>query len=284
VIATVRLATAATVTAVGIALALAAQASPASAAEQPAAALISLDGMNFSATPQGSLFPAGVVLIPGGTADATIWVRNSSGAPADLRIAVSDATTTAAAFVESLTLQAATPATPAGTPVPLSSDDCTPVLSGEVIAAGETTQVHIVLAMSPDSDNAGQGASAGAKLAVSLSEVTGGVSLPPNCEATTGVPVMPSGGDAAGASADNSAANGADGEVADTSAGPAPAVGDIAGDPAPSAGQQHQGLALPTLPFGGQRAMMPGILAGLAALAAGVAAFVLVLRKKRRAQ
>jgi hypothetical protein len=273
VIAAARLATAATATAVGIALALAAQGSPASATEQPAGALLSLDSVHFSATPSGSLFPAGVVLIPGATADATFWVRNESAAPADLRIAISHATASTAAFVESLTLQAATAATPAVAPVPLSGGDCTPVLTGEVLAPGATTQVHVVLAMSSESDNAGQGGSAGATLAVSLSEETGGVSLPPNCSTTTGVPVMPSIGmpSAGGVQTE---------DAATTSGAAAPVAADAASASSP-AGQKDHDPALPTLAFGGHPALLPGALGGLAALAAGAVALALILRKRR---
>ncbi|BDZ46063.1 hypothetical protein [Naasia aerilata] len=288
-IAAVRLATLATVSAVGIALALAAQASPASAAEEPAGALISLDGSTFSPTPAGSLFPTGVVLIPGGTADATFWVRNSSAAPADLRIAIADVTATASAFIESLTLQAATPTTPAGDAVPLSGGDCTPVLTGEILPAGATTQVHIVLAMSPDSDNAGQGATADARLAVSLSETTGGTSLPPNCDTTTGTPTTTgsttTGGTSEGtadAATDDEGQDTADAEVAilaspSSGAASAPA-------PSPAASEDAPAFTLPTLPFAGQPAMLPGLLAGLGILAAAAAAFVLVLKRKRNAE
>ncbi|BDZ46068.1 hypothetical protein [Naasia aerilata] len=227
------------------------------------------------------------MLIPGGTADATFWVRNSSAAPADLRIAIADATATASAFIESLTLQAATPTTPAGAAVPLSGGDCTPVLTGEILPAGATTQVHIVLAMSPDSDNAGQGATADARLAVSLSETTGGTSLPPNCDTTTGTPTTTGGTTAdgtsggTGAGTDTAASRTAESSGSEVAILAAPSGAAVDSGSAGTATESAPALTLPTLPFAGQPAMLPGLLAGLGILAAAVAAFILVLRRRR---
>ncbi|MFC0682302.1 hypothetical protein ACFFGH_31110 [Lysobacter korlensis] len=145
-------------------------AAPTAAADQ-GGAQVSLDGVTWSESPSGSLFPAGAALVPGSSQTGTFWVRNASDRSAHLRISVSDASSRSIALLESLTLRATTPATAATAAVPLAaSTTCTPLLSGEPLPAETFTRVTITLAMSEHAGNSGQASTAQAALSVTLAD------------------------------------------------------------------------------------------------------------------
>jgi hypothetical protein len=164
-------------------------AAPATAAET-GAALISLDGTSFERAPQGGIFPDRLAMVPGGTATGTFYVRNDSDRAARLRISVADASSASATFLDALSLQTVTPATPDGPAVRLSSDsDCIPLLSGELLPGRQVTAVHITLAMDSAAGNTDQGSAGHAGLVVSLSDP----GAPDTAEDCTddGIPLLP---------------------------------------------------------------------------------------------
>ncbi|WP_210506417.1 hypothetical protein [Naasia sp. SYSU D00057] len=282
-IAPARLVAATAASALSVGLAVAGQAllaTPASAAEEKPGALLSLDGSSFSAAPDGAIFPNGVLMVPGSADTATIWVKNVSGGPAFLGLALAGATATNAEFLQALTLEAAVEGGAAGAPITLASPDaCTPLLAGETLADGETAKVSLRLAMSQTAGNGGQGSSAGADLAVSLTDATAGVALPVDCSAvsTPILAALPAGAVAAGAAAAAGTAASGTTAVAAPAAGGTAAQSDPVATPLAEAAEE---LGLPTLPFSEHPALYPGVLAAAAVLAAGLV--VLILRKRRR--
>ena len=161
------------------------------AASEDGATLLSLDGTTFSAAPDGAVFSEGLVLVPGSRHTGTVWVRNGSDRAADLRISVSDTTASNVAFIEHLTLQAATPQTDDSEPVPLQQGaTCTPLLDGELMQPESVTEVSITLVMRDSVDNAQQGATADTTLMVSLSE-PGAPSTAADCTPGGGIPLTP---------------------------------------------------------------------------------------------
>jgi hypothetical protein len=163
----------------------------AAAAESDGAALVSLDGVTYSSSPSGSVFPGTLTLIPGTSHTGTFYVRNDSDRAGELRIAVSDTTTANAAFVENLSLRAVTPVTPDAPAVDLEPGaTCMPLLDGEVMQPQTVTEVSITLAMRDSVDNAHQGATADTTLSVSLSE-PGAPSTAADCTPGGGIPLTP---------------------------------------------------------------------------------------------
>jgi hypothetical protein len=165
-------------------------AGPAAAAN--GGATVSLDGESFSAAPAGSVFPAGLVLVPGSQHTGTVWVRNDSDRPAALRISATDTTASNAAFIENLTLRAVTPATDDSDAVTLQHGaTCTPLLEGELMPPQSVTEVTITLAMRDSVDNAHQGATADTTLMVSLSDPDA-PGTAADCMPGGGIPLTPS--------------------------------------------------------------------------------------------
>lgn len=69
---------------------------------------VSLDGVNFSSTPSGSLFAGVAPLVPGGSAQRTLWVRNDGPATVVMRINATDVTVADPLYAASLSLTAGT--------------------------------------------------------------------------------------------------------------------------------------------------------------------------------
>jgi hypothetical protein len=164
---------------------------PAAAADEYVNALaISFDGVSFSESPEGSLFPADVALVPGSSVSTTVFLRNESDRAGEFQLAISGATASQASFLESLSMRASTAANPTGAAVPLTAgDQCSPLLAGEALPAGATAAVTITLLMDESVGNAEQRSTAGTDLHVSLRE-PGSPDLA-GCEPGTGIPVLP---------------------------------------------------------------------------------------------
>lgn len=262
-------------------------AAPASAEENPGA-LLSLDGATFSASPEGAIFPDGVLLVPGSAETARIWVKNVSGGPASLGLALADASGSSEEFLAGLTLQAAVEGASTGSAVSLASPDaCAPLLAGETLADGEVAEVALRLAMSADAGNEGQGATAGAKLAVSLTDASAGAAVPVDCTASSTpvlLPGSPNGGSSASGSSTTTGGSGisASGSISGSSSASSSSGtsgSDLAHADGGSASLPGDAPALPTLPFADHPAAYPGVIGAAAVLAA--AAVILLLRKRK---
>jgi hypothetical protein len=260
-------------------------ATAASAADE-GATLLSLDGVAFSPAPDGALFPDGLVLVPGSHHTTTFWVRNDSDRAGALRISVSGTTASTAAFIEDLSLQAATPKTADAAAVPLQAGaTCTPLLAGELMPPGTVTEVSLTLAMRDAVDNAHQGATANTSLMVSLSD-PGAPSTAADCTPGGGIPLTPDpeDPDAPGRTPGPSTPHdGADADPAVSGSGSGgsdgtpdqPASGDGTGAP-PADGPP--GAAAPPSPQLGSPVLFPWMGVGTAVLAAGI---ILAIRKRR---
>ena len=310
-----RLVVGAGATALAVALVLGAQSALAGAAsaDDSDGMLISLDGSGWSSTPAGSLFPAGYALVPGGSMDADVWVKNNSKIPAYLLVSVADASGSTLQFMRDLSLVATTAATPTGDPVPLDvADACNPLLSGEVLQPGAVSTVHLALAMSTDAGNTAMGAVANARLQVSLIDARAGSDGTVDCAdlggsdpapatgsndgtgAAADVPSSTSGGSTSGSSTPGATTTVTRSQFSATSApaaaqtGPAPITLPLTGEPGdqPSATGTAPGTEdLPTLAIPGGGQVHTSVAGGLWVLAAGIlgALFLFVVRKRRRA-
>ncbi len=153
---------------------------------------ISYDGVSFSDSPEGSLFAADGTLVPGSSVSTTIHVRNDSKLTGELQLAVTGATASNIAFLESLSMMASLPGDAVGVPIRLEAgEQCSPLLAGEELAAGATVAVTITLTMDGSVGNDEQRSTAGAELLASLREPGAPGSAVPGCEEGTGIPVLP---------------------------------------------------------------------------------------------
>jgi hypothetical protein len=243
-------------------------AGPAAAAD--GGATVSLDGESFSAAPDGSVFPSGLVLVPGSRHTATVWVRNDSDRTAALRISATDTTASNGAFIENLTLRAVTPATTDSEAVALEHGaTCTPLLEGELIPPQSVTEVTITLAMRDSVGNAHQGATADTTLMVSLSDPVA-PSGTPDCTPGGGIPLTPAPG-----RPDADYSDAPDGEPATSGGGDGAEPGDGSSGTGGSETSEPTtetpaGAAAPPSLTGGSPVLFPWMTVGAAVLAGGV--------------
>jgi hypothetical protein len=267
-----------------MALSVAPFASPATA-DEAGGTLISLDGLSYSEAPSGSIFPAGVVMVPGASATGSFFVRNDSDRAADLRISVSDTTSGSATFIESLTLKAETHVTSNARPVALESGGtCTPLLSGELLASGATTEVAITLAMLDSLGNADQGSSADTTLMVSLRDPDAPESATTDCVPGGGIPLTPDPvhpgkpGTTAETVGGSGAAPSPDGNDTDDASG-SPQTD---GDDATASPDTPTSAASPPILGGGQPVLFPWM--GLGTIVLGAGLFLGIRHRKRQAE
>jgi hypothetical protein len=307
-----RLVVGAGATALAVALVLGAQSALAGAAsaDDSDGMLISLDGSSWSSTPAGSLFPAGYALVPGGSMDADVSVKNNSKIPAYLLVSIADASGSTLGIMRDLSLLATTASTPTSTPVALdAAAECNPLLSGEVLQPGAISTVHLALAMSTAADNTAMGAVANARLRVSLIDARAGSDGTVDCadlggsnpapvpsdgseggtDAGTAAPAPTSGGSTSGASRTVTRSSfSATSTPAAAQAGPAPITLPLTGEPGDqprTTGTIRGTEDLPTLAIPGGGRVHTSVAGGLWVLLAGIlgALFLFVMRKRRRA-
>jgi hypothetical protein len=264
--------------AAAIAAAIAAISVPgAAAAAEDSAVLISLDGVSFSSTPEGAIFDAGVVLVPGSNVTGTFHVRNNSARVADLRISVMNTTSADVTFIENLTLLASTRVTQDTDAVQLQQGEtCTPLLRGELLQPGADAEVSITLAMTESVDNAHQGSTADTELMVALADPGTPTTALADCIQGGGIPLTrdplqpvrsgePRTPSSAGIdeSADQPSA-GTDAEPTDSATGE-----ELSATGAPSIDTPTTSGS-PPLSSGGQAVLFPWMGVGTAVLAAGL--------------
>ncbi|WP_187358404.1 signal peptidase I [Microbacterium testaceum] len=150
--------------------------SPASAVEGTDAAapdrlLVSVDGEQF--VPDGSVALFGGVgeLVPGQTADATLWVRNAGADPARVSLRVDAAP--ASATVPDEALASALQLVVAASPVPEGAS-----WVSEIIPAGQTIRLDVGLRMDAAAGNASRSASATVLPMVTLTQAVAALEAP----------------------------------------------------------------------------------------------------------
>lgn len=204
-----------------------------SAAATPGVELSS-DGRVFASSLSSSVFDPSAVLVPRAGVDGAFWVRNGSGAPAFLRVALAGAWASEAAYADALTVTASTPGWP-GSPVPLSAaDPCHVLTQGQVIPAGGIVRIDTGVALGDLTGETAQLARAGFHLQVVLSSIGTG-SIPANtCITASGtVPGLGTPGRAYSGGSGATPFLGGSGWSPVPSGGPTPSTWGWSGEPGP---------------------------------------------------
>lgn len=130
---------------------------------------ISLDGSDFDADFTGSLFAEAPTLVPHGGAETEFTVRNASGAGGVLSIELRGATWTDLDFARALRVHASAGAASGGSPRLSSATGCIALITGVPLLAGATLPIRIELQLGDLEHGAGQSASVGFDLGLTLS-------------------------------------------------------------------------------------------------------------------
>ena len=172
--------------------AAASTAAPATAA--PVDLLLSTDGTHFATTLSAGLFDGLGLLIPRGSQQATLWVRNPTAAPAEVRVSAHDVRLPAGGYADHVTLSAWNSGTGDTRSRTLSAlDGCGIVVPSQPIAAGGTMKLVVTFTMADVSGTIDQGASASLGLLVAMRDADGGPFAASACDDPgTVVPVLPS--------------------------------------------------------------------------------------------
>ncbi|MDY7541679.1 MULTISPECIES: LPXTG cell wall anchor domain-containing protein [unclassified Cryobacterium] len=182
-------------------LAVAGVATPASAvttpptptATAPVELLLSTDGVTFATTLTAGLFDGLGLLIPRGSTQAALWVRNPTAAPAEVRVSTHDVVLPAGGYADDVTLSAWN----SGTGDTLTRtlrrvDSCGIVVPSQPIAAGGTMKLIVTFTMADVPGTVDQGASARLGLLVAMRDaVAGPFAASPCDDPGTVVPVLP---------------------------------------------------------------------------------------------
>ncbi len=187
----IRMLAAAAVPAVALLTAIAA---PGSAAAVPGGILVSTDGVTWHSGSIAGPLPAVGPLVPGGSGTWILHARNTSALSATLMLAV-QVEVGSADLLDHLDLHA-TAAGGVGELVTPTLGECQAILTGPVLAAGETVVVDIGVAMDAAAPNAAQGVTAQSTVYATLVEDAGGALPPAACPRDESGPLSPSRPDA----------------------------------------------------------------------------------------
>lgn len=137
------------------------------------AVLVSTDGTHFAPTLAAGLFDFAGPLIPGGSASASLFVKNPTDRPVVLALGATDIAFSNQEFADALSV-IVTSESPTGrstTARPLTlgaAAECGLLLSGEQLAADTTARIDLALAMADVTGSVAQGQSAAFRVHVSL--------------------------------------------------------------------------------------------------------------------
>jgi len=170
-----------------------ATAAPASTPTAPVDLLLSADGLTFSTTLAAGLFDGLGLLIPRDSQQATLWVRNPTAAPAEVRVSAHDVLLPSGGYADDVTLSAWNSGTGATKSQTLRRlDRCGIVVPSQPIAAGGTMKLVVTFTMADVSGTVDQGASASLGLLVAMRDADGGPFAVSACDDPgTIVPVLP---------------------------------------------------------------------------------------------
>ncbi len=159
-------------------IAPAAHAAPATGNGRPVQ--FSDDGVTWSNNYTKALF-GGVLLVPGGSADRALYVRNNAGEPAIMRVTLFDVVTTDTALADAMTVATSMPGNP-GAAVPVTdARPCVTLAEGQILAAGDSVKVDNVAALADLNGTGGQARNVSFKLAISLSSTDSAAPAPNSC-------------------------------------------------------------------------------------------------------
>jgi hypothetical protein len=169
-----------------LALAIAPAPSPARAASNDI--LVSLDGVNWSATLPIGLFSGVGPVVPGDRVSRTLWLHNGSSSAAILRLTRFDTAATNPIFSRAISITATSPG--ATGPIPASAGSaCMLLLPDQMIGAGQSTSIVVTLMVADLRGRDAQGQSATIGLLASMSAL-GGTAASPCPGDGTSIPVV----------------------------------------------------------------------------------------------
>jgi hypothetical protein len=148
----------------------------------------SADGVNWSTVYSGQLF-AGVLVIPGGSATRTFWVRNDAPEPGILRLTLAKVSTNSTALADATTIAATAstvaPSVPSSVPgvaVPLSAaQPCYTLSEGLIVDAGGAVDITNTMALADVDGLAAQAGWVSFVLRITFSSTDQGAAVPNTC-------------------------------------------------------------------------------------------------------
>jgi hypothetical protein len=153
------------------------------AAAAPLDALLSTDGIHFSAALAGGLFDDLGMLVPGHSASTDLWIRNPTGVPAALRVSARDVTTSSRALADGVMVSAWDSGTDATRSSVLGAlAQCQVLAPSQWLAAGATIRLVLTFTMADLPGSAGQRGSAGLGLMVAMRDAEAGPFPSSACE------------------------------------------------------------------------------------------------------
>ena len=153
--------------------------------------LVSLDGVNWSATLPRGLFSGAGTVVPGERMSRTLWIKNGTSTSAILRLSRMQTAATSSLLARAISISATGRGTRGSSPA--SQDGtCTQLLPDQVVLAGRFTPIVVTLTVADLQGLQAQGQSATISLVASMS-ARGGVAASPCPPGGTSVSVLGSG-------------------------------------------------------------------------------------------
>jgi hypothetical protein len=153
--------------------------------------LVSLDGVNWSATLPRGLFSGAGTVVPGERMSRTLWIKNGTSTPAILRLSRMQTAATSSLLARAISISATGRGTRGSSPA--SQDGtCTQLLPDQVVLAGRFTPIVVTLTVADLQGLQAQGQSATISLVASMS-ARGGAAASPCPPGGTSVSVLGSG-------------------------------------------------------------------------------------------
>ncbi|WP_394771218.1 hypothetical protein [Lacisediminihabitans sp.] len=149
--------------------------------------LVSLDGVNWSATLPVGLFAGEGTVVPGDSMSRTLWIDNTTSSPAILRLSRMEP-----APMSPLSRAMSLTATVAGSnriPPSVTDGTCVQLTPDEILGAGRSISIVVTLTIADLAGTEAQGGSAPLSLLASLSAV-GGTAASPCAAGGTRIPVL----------------------------------------------------------------------------------------------
>jgi hypothetical protein len=163
---------------------------------------LSGDGIHFSSSFAGSIFPSDLRIVPGDTARGVFWVRNDSAQPAWLSIAMSGIDVVSADYSYALTLDLGVGGGRTRTQLLGDVSLCAPLAAPRIMEPGDSVRVDVGIGFDDVAGTAAQSSAAGLTFVAALSQAQPGASGAPAlaCGASPGaregMPAPADGGEA----------------------------------------------------------------------------------------
>jgi hypothetical protein len=154
----------------------------------------SADGTHWTAVYSTQLF-AGVVVVPGGSATRTFWVRNDAPEQGVLRVTLANVTTDDTRLADALSLRSSTPDRPGSAVAVSAAQPCYTLSQGQLVDARDAVRIDTEMALADLDGSAGQTGWVSFVLRITFSSTDQAAPAPDTCPADAatvgGVPVPP---------------------------------------------------------------------------------------------